>query len=154
MNDQGLPLEGLNYSLRSSLALAWVNQQGVERVAAISRASAMDSAPSASASRETPSESQSAAVAPPAEPTPQREIERDTASLNAPETNLPDLPARESEAREFTGADGEAMYGVPNPTIDLDDALVQARKEYQALIERADESVDEMNRLLDDYDNF
>ena len=46
------------------------------------------------------------------------------------------------------------MYGVPNPTIDLDEALTQARQEYQALIERADESVDEMNRLLDDYDNF
>jgi hypothetical protein len=46
------------------------------------------------------------------------------------------------------------MYGVPNPSIDLHDALIQARKGYQALIERADESVDEMNRLLDDYDNF
>jgi hypothetical protein len=46
------------------------------------------------------------------------------------------------------------MYGVPNPTLDLHDALIQARKEYQALTERADESVDEMNRRLDDYDNF
>ena len=46
------------------------------------------------------------------------------------------------------------MYGVPNPTIDLHDALVDVRKSYQALTERADESVDEMNRLLDDYDNF
>jgi hypothetical protein len=46
------------------------------------------------------------------------------------------------------------MYGVPNPTIDLDDALIQARKGYRALIERADKSVDEMDRLMEDYDNF
>ena len=46
------------------------------------------------------------------------------------------------------------MYGVPNPTIDLDDALIQAREGYRALIERADKSVDEMDRLIDDYDNF
>jgi hypothetical protein len=46
------------------------------------------------------------------------------------------------------------MYGVPNPTIDLHEALVEARKGYQALTRRADESVDEMERLLDDYDNF
>lgn len=63
-------------------------------------------------------------------------------------------PPAEPEAREFKGPDGESMYGVPNPTIDLHDALPHARKGYQALIDRADESVDEMNRLLDDYGNF
>jgi hypothetical protein len=63
-------------------------------------------------------------------------------------------PPPEPKAREFKGPDGQTMYGVPNPTLDLHDALIQARKEYQALTERADESVEEMNRLLDDYDNF
>jgi len=71
-----------------------------------------------------------------------------------PLAERPPPPPAEPEAREFKGPDGETMYGVPNPSIDLDDALIQAREEYQALIERADESVDEMNRLLDDYDNF
>ena len=46
------------------------------------------------------------------------------------------------------------MYGVPNPEIDLDEALVRVRQQYQALIQRADESVEEMDRMLDDYDNF
>ena len=40
VNEQGLPLEGLAYSLRSRVALDWVNAQGVTRVSAVSRASA------------------------------------------------------------------------------------------------------------------
>lgn len=140
VNEQGLPLEGLNYSLRSSFALDWINQQGVARVSAVSRASVAVVAPVASTST-TPTNP------PPPQPAP---VAPRVTETTAPST----LEPAEPEAREFKGPHGETMYGVPNPTIDLHDALLQARKGYQALIERADESVDEMNRLLDDYDNF
>jgi serine protease Do len=172
VNEQGLPLEGLNYSLRSSLALAWINQQGVAHVNAVSRSSVSDvaptpPAPSASVAPVTAPEPQAASVtstdsvdpAPQAQPQAEPEPEPDLAPPVAPLAErspppAPGPPAPEPEAREFTGPNGETMYGVPNPTIDLDEALTQARQGYQALIERADESADEMNRLLDDYDNF
>jgi hypothetical protein len=38
--------------------------------------------------------------------------------------------------------------------MDLHEFLLEARRGYEALTRRADESVDEMNRMLDDYDNF
>ena len=152
VNDQGLPLEGLNYSLRSSLALAWINQQGVTRVNAVSRGSVSDVAPAPPPPQPvpvTPIDS-----APEVQPQTAAEPKSDPMPPVTPLAERPPPPPAEPEAREFKGPDGETMYGVPNPTIDLDDALIQAREEYQALIERADESVDEMNRLLDDYDNF
>ena len=174
VNDQGLPLEGLNYSVRSSLALAWINQQGVAQISSISRSSDAKPAPPTSAASTSvgPSPPQPTPTAPrgaepsepaiaqmeSADPTPPVELEADPGLTPPPalkaELDLPPPPAPEPEAREFRGPDGETMYGVPNPTIDLHEALTQARQEYQALTERADESVDEMNRLMDDYDNF
>jgi S1-C subfamily serine protease len=154
VNAQGLPLQGLNYSLRSSLVLAWINQQGVVHISAVSRGSGTGvvPAPSTASGSVIPRVSQSAPVAP-----------SGAVSTNAPavdpatekvEPTVRVEPPPEPKAREFKGPDGETMYGVPNPTLDLHDALIQVRREYQALTERADESVDEMNRLLDDYDNF
>jgi serine protease Do len=172
VNDQGLPLEGLNYSLRSSVVLSWVNQQGVAHVSAVSRASdtVLEPAPRSP----TPPAPRLAPETPPRtvptiEPTVEATVEpTELAPRVEPEIAPEPVPSvapragaraappppAEPKAREFKGPAGETMYGVPNPTIDLDDALIQARKAYQALIERADESVDEMNRLIDDYDNF
>jgi len=173
VNEQGLPLEGLNYSLRSSLALDWVNRQGVSRVAAISRASTRvaESAPApAPTSRIAPPAPEVKAPEeppPPSDPAPRTEstpepmpeVRTEPEPAPAPSVSpqpVPELPAPspEPEAREFEGPNGEKMYGVPNPTIDLDEALVEVRKDYQELIQRADDSVDEMNEMLDDYDNF
>ena len=174
VNDQGLPLEGLNYSLRSSLALAWVNQQGVAQIRSVSRSSAATPAPqtSAASTSASPSPAEPTPVLPPgaepsepaipqmesADPTPPTEPDArpDLPPTPAPtaQLDLPPPPPPEPEAREFKGPDGETMYGVPNPTIDLHEALIQVRQEYQELTERADESVNEMNRLMDDYDNF
>ena len=161
MNDQGLPLEGLNYSLRSSLALAWINRLGEIRVSAVSRASTATSTPSPSPSPSVPapgprvlqdeSEAPSfvGSTIPPTLDTAEPE------KAPAPLTRAPaDSPPPEPQARAFSGPNGESMYGFPNPTIDLNDALVEVRKSYQALTERADESVDEMDTLLDDYENF
>jgi serine protease Do len=157
VNEQGLPLEGLNYSLRSAFAMNWVNGQGITRINAVPRTTVSNPEPSGM----PPVNTQEPRVTQPAEtahlesldeprvnPTPEpRREPKPIAPQAAP-------PPAEPNAREFEGANGEKMYGVPNPTIDLHEALVEARKGYQALIERADESVDEMDRLMDDYDNF
>jgi serine protease Do len=183
-NEQGLPLEGLNYSLRSALALEWLNRQGATRVAAISR-SAADRAPSPAPSpapsgvTPTPPTAPRAEPAPAprfAEPTPEPPSTGSPPTARAtgggsadPEPSSPPPVERPSpepsprrspppelspEPREFEGPGGETMYGVPNPDVDLDEALLHAREGYRELIERADESVREMNRLLDDYDDF
>lgn len=173
VNDQGLPLEGLNYSLRSSFALNWVNRQGVARLRATPRMLVANPEPSGmrpeppapsttSPTPETSRMEEPRATSPvetvDAEPTPEPRVEpahvpEPTVEPVAPRPE-PAAPQADPKAREFEGANGEKMYGVPNPTIDLHEALVHARKGYQALIERADDSVEEMDRMIDDYDNF
>lgn len=171
-NEQGLPLEGLNYSLRSALALEWVNRQGATRVAAISRSAAdrvPAPAPSSVAPTPAPAPREEPAPAPrraePAPPAtgsspPPRTTGGGASDSEPPspppvERSSPELsPEFSPEPREFEGPDGETMYGVPNPDVDLDEALLHAREGYRELIERADESVREMDRLLDDYDDF
>ncbi len=170
VNDQGLPLVGLNYSLRSSFALNWVNQQGVARLNAVPRSLVSNPEPGAmSPGEKSPPPPSSPPFSNDGKIEPQemgsdRSVDVESESKPhvepVPDTR-PDVPTPPREAppadpkaREFSGANGEKMYGVPNPTIDLHEALVEARKGYQALTRRADESVDEMERLLDDYDNF
>ena len=63
-------------------------------------------------------------------------------------------PAPEPRARAFEGPGGESMFGVPNPDIDLGEALMRARERYRKVLDRADESVHEMESRFDDYDNF
>ena len=46
------------------------------------------------------------------------------------------------------------MYGVPNLENDLNESLQQARKAYSELTKRRDKSIEEMESLFDDYDNF
>ena len=157
VNDQGLPLEGLNYSLRSSLALAWVNRQGVPKVAAVSRASVAPApvpvpAPPVRVEPERPApapEPQIADAPPAVKPTPA------PAPAPAPQAApTPPPPAPEPKAREFTAPDGTRMYGVPNAENDLDDSLKDVRAAWAELTGRRDESIEEMENLFDDYDNF
>lgn len=152
VNDQGLPLEGLNYSLRSKLALDWVNRQGVVRIAAVSRVD--DPRPAEPMRPAEPTR-----PAPPPAPEPQvepREQPREPAPAPPPPRAepRPPPPPPEPEAREFTGPDGSTMYGVPNPEIDLHDALQHARKEYAEVLKRADQSIRDLEQAFDDYDNF
>ena len=167
MNDQGLPLEGLNYSLRSSFALDWLNRQGVSRVKAVSRASVSTRpvAP-APAPAPTPRANTQKAQPDPKPTNPMQPMQPEKGSMTkslapAPQTirkpqaiHEPQAPPADPGARSFAGPDGESMFGVPNPKIDLDEVLVHARSAYRDLIERADRSVDELDRLIDDYDNF
>ena len=76
-----------------------------------------------------------------------------TVRLMAARGALP-LPPVEPEAREFTAPDGTRMYGVPNLENDLADSLMQVREAYAELTKRRDQSIDEMEQLFDDYDNF
>ena len=159
VNDQGLPLEGLNYSLRSSLALAWVNRQGVQRVAAVSRASATPApapvpAPPVRVEPKRPApapEPQAAEPAPKAPSAPAPRAKPAPAPQAAP---APPPPAPEPQAREFTAPDGTRMYGVPNLENDLDESLMDVRAAWAELTSRRDESIEEMEDLFDDYDNF
>ncbi|MGB0618536.1 MAG: S1C family serine protease [Myxococcota bacterium] len=187
VNEQGLPLEGLNYSLRSSLALGWVNRQGAGRIGSVSRASARvipsAPAPRAESKPEPEPEPESTPRDEPsqrAEAAPEAEAERERNPNLAPSRMLGDttesderperptapaaprraqaealpLPPVEPEASEFTAPDGTRMYGVPNLENDLADSLMQVREAYAELTKRRDQSIDEMERLFDDYDNF
>lgn len=176
VNEQGLPLEGLNYSLRSSLALAWVNRQGAGRVGAVSRASAQAPAPApAPAPRAEPAPAPRAEPTPEPEPAPRAEPAPESRDDLAPPRMLGDEPApapsepapapqraeplpppppAEPEAREFVGPDGTRMYGVPNLENDLNESLMQVREAYAELTKRRDQSINEMEKLFDDYDNF
>lgn len=175
VNEQGLPLEGLNYSQRSSVALAWVNRQGVRRVRSVSRASAVATAPvptpvPRSEPAPAPEPAPQEAPAPPSEPAPEPPslAEDDSLANPAPEPlaepeprpaepeppMLASPPPPEPEAREFVAPDGTRMYGVPNLENDLAESLMQVREAYAELTERRDESIEEMEDLFDDYDNF
>ena len=170
VNEQGLPLEGLNYSLRSSLAVAWVNRQGAGRVGAVSRASAQAVAPAPSPAptpRAEPAPSVEREPTPRAEPrrsprpSPAKTSRRRICSVTTPgltpasrRARPPPPPPVEPEAREFVGPDGTRMYGVPNLENDLDESLMQVREAYAELTKRRDKSIDEMEKLFDDYDNF
>ncbi len=153
VNEQGLPLEGLNYSLRSSLALNWVNQQNVSRIAAVKRSTVAAEAPAPS----SPAPVRPAAPVPREEPEPtpaepQASPERRAEPTPAPVAPAP--PEPEPEAREFTTPDGTTMYGVPNMENDLHEALQHARKEYAEVLKRSNASVRELEDAFDDYDNF
>ena len=175
VNEQGLPLEGLNYSLRSSVVLAWVNPQGVSRVSSVSRASAVSTAPAPTPvprneSAPAPEPAPQEAPIPPSEPAPEPPslAEDDSLAKPAPEPlaepeprpaepeppMLESPPPPEPEAREFVAPDGTRMYGVPNLENDLAESLMQVREAYAELTERRDESIEEMEDLFDDYDNF
>ncbi len=161
VNEQGLPLEGLNYSLRSSLALDWVNRYAVPRIEPVARTAVSDPIPAPTpppAPRVSPAPTRIDEPVAPAKPEPRpsvpltpRRSEADIAP--APTEPDPDRPA-EPGVREFEGPNGESYYGVPNPDVELDETLKYARRSFRELIKRADQSIDEMNRLLNDYENF
>jgi serine protease Do len=129
MNDEGMPLEGLNYSLRGSLILDWLAGQGVQ-LAAVRRkevASGSDDSPEAVAVPEPLVE----------EPNPQRvgplPLESPTQAAPPSASVMPVEPPSAVEAppvvqapQDFAGEWGEAMYGVPNRAFRLDDAMKAA----------------------------
>jgi S1-C subfamily serine protease len=146
VNEQGLPLEGLNYALRAQLALDWVNRQGVARLVPVSRG------PIASGQRKPETSAVESAPRPGEAPRPSFErteaaVEHSPASASSPRD-------RDSGADAFTGADGTRMYGVPNLENDLDETLRHVRAQWSALSERRDASIEEMDRLFKADEDF
>lgn len=175
VNEKGLPLEGLNYSLRSRSAVAWVNRQTGARIPEISRTRSVVSPsrsaavkpnkrPKASADRGLPGLLPGSLTAVPpragAAPTALVPDSQRSKTPSRKERTRAEPSVRRDEAppepgfRRFRGPRGETLYGVPNPEVGLRDTLRQARRGYRALTERADDSLDEMEERLDQYENF
>jgi len=153
-NNEGLALEGLSYSLRSSLAMDWVNGQGVTRVASVSRGSNL-------ASAAAPAEPKpQAQPAPKAEPEP---MKPEPMAKPAPSPEPQASPAaepksepRSNEPREFTGPRGEKMYGTPDRDYDpqVTRSFVYSSPGYKALAGRAKKGINKLDNEMDDYEDF
>jgi serine protease Do len=139
VNESGLPLEGLNYSLRANVVREWVGSQGVQ-VALSDRAPIVvatappptrtQAAPEAAVPDEPP-HAEPAPVAPEAvAPTPVQPAPPPTTA--GPEPVPPPAIAEPApapaEPRPFTGPDGEEMFGVPNRTFTPNRALSEIQK--------------------------
>ena len=142
-----------------------MNRQGAGRVGSVSRASAQAIAPAPVPSPEPVPRVEPApraAAAPESSPEPSEAIAParmlgDAPAPASPPRNaerVPPAPPVEPEAREFVGPDGTRMYGVPNLENDLNESLMQVRESYAELTKRRDQSIEEMEKLFDDYDNF
>jgi serine protease Do len=140
VNKQGLPLEGLNYSLRSSLARNWMASRGVqvamaEPVADRYEAPAAPSQPAPAPRSEPAAEPQwDTPPAPTPAPTP-------TTPESAPQMRN-DPPTVKDEPREFTGPRGERMYGVPDRDFTLKKA---GRVLWQKVMKNAEGAFDDLD---------
>jgi len=148
VNAQGLPLEGLNYSLRSKLARRWLAKQGVP-VALASRPAAAPSAPTPSPQVE-PQPRQPEPSAEPSQPTPRRPepivtLEPEPTIPTEPEPSREPSPQpdpSDDAPRSFKGPDGETMFGVPNRKFDFDGA---GKIVYKQAVKHADDAFDELD---------
>ena len=137
----GLPLDGLAYSLRSSLVRGWLSNNGVQ----VAYAAPMDHA-SVPASTPTPAPQTTPAPEPAPEPTKPPAAEPEP-SLDIPHGSMkpaPSKPTPPAEApRTFKGPNGEEMYGVPQRDFSLmgasaeiyEQAFKNANKAFDALDE-------------------
>jgi V8-like Glu-specific endopeptidase len=101
VSDSGMPLEGLNYSLRGHRVRKWLASHGVQ--VAEDGGSARASASPAPRAAEPPAE--------PAKPAPKPAPP--SAGRTAPAADEP-APAEPAEPRTFSGPQGEEMFGVPD----------------------------------------
>jgi serine protease Do len=151
VNRQGLPLEGLNYSLRSSLALGWMKRNGVV-VAANQR---VDDAPlrARQAPAAEPADSSPAQVtpAPHATPVPEPALEpalKPTLKPALKPALKPKPVPAPPEPRAFAGENGESMFGHPNRRFTLHEAMKDV---YKAAIENANDAFAELDADFDDF---
>ena len=137
VNAQGLPLEGLNYSLRGSLVLEWLGAQGVPLTAA--RRAAAAPAPSQPA-HEPVDEPPSGEP-----PSPPRVAQSESTPTPTPAPSDTGQ-AGDDEPRLFEGEDGETFYGYPNRNrrFELDASLKEA---YKKARENAADAFDELDSM-------
>jgi S1-C subfamily serine protease len=147
MSDSGLPLEGLNYSLRGDAVRDWLQRHGVA-VATTPRAR------EAAAARAAEPPSGPVAV----EPTGQQpEVAPPSAGAPAPTAPAPDSapPGGAQAPRAFTGPDGEEMFGVPDRSFSrekLENELYQrARRNAAGAFRELDAQDPDAELDLDDF---
>ncbi len=134
VNKQGLPLEGLNYSLRSRFVRDWMGRQGVR--VAYATAVQQDPVPAAS----PPSQPTQAEPAQSAPMRPEPEVRIDPVAPIVPSAKTP--KPQPDESRAFKGPNGEQMYGVPQRNF----SLMGASKEvYERAFKKANEAFDELD---------
>jgi V8-like Glu-specific endopeptidase len=146
LNDDGLPLEGLNYSLRAAIVLEWLEGRGVRLVAIKRRASESGDVEAhdevelaeqpqqleAPEEQEQPEQLEGAAeVSPLAESLPGEAPTEAPATPDSQEAPAPPPERPEPEPREFTGEAGEEMYGYPNRHFDPEVAVKEAYRAAQ-----------------------
>lgn len=138
VSDSGLPLEGLNYSLRGNVVLAWLSDHGVQ-VAMRDRSIEVASNP-------TPREPVPAAE--PAEPQ-QLPAPRPAAPATPEPPRAQPPPTAREEPRPFEGPDGEQMYGVPDRSFDHDDLKNELYARARKNAADAFDELDDMDMSLD-----
>jgi hypothetical protein len=136
VSDSGLPLEGLNYSLRGNVVLAWLSDHGVQ-VAMRDRSIEVTSNP-------TPRETVPAAE--PAEPQP---VPRPAAPATPEPPRAQPPPSAGEEPRRFEGPDGEQMYGVPDRSFDHDGLKNELYARARKNAADAFDELDDMDMSLD-----
>jgi serine protease Do len=161
VNAEGLPLEGLNYSLRSSLVRDWMSGQGV-RVAfarpvqhSVPPRDSSPASPLPAPRRELESRTDPVPAPPPSyeppremptRPRPQVRIDPETGPPSTPETSrarsAPSARAGDDEPRVFKGPNGEMMYGVPDSDFDLKGA---GKAVYQRARKNARDAFDSLD---------
>jgi hypothetical protein len=123
VNAQGLPLEGLNYSLRSELARRWLSGLGL-------RLAISDSPAAASPSMSGRSSGRSANGAHSAEP--QRQA------------------SKQDGARSYRTRDGKSAFGVPNPDFNLEGTLAKVVSKAKKNASAVFDELDDMSMDLDE----
>jgi V8-like Glu-specific endopeptidase len=137
VNSQGLPLEGLNYSIRSGLVRQWLGEQGVR--VAFSTSVQQQGAPAAPPPAPQQTQPQtSPPVAPPPHPEPDLRIDPEPQA----KPREPAPAAKAEEPRKFKGPNGEEMYGVPQRNFSLMGAAAEV---YDAAFKNANEAFDELD---------
>jgi S1-C subfamily serine protease len=153
VNKQGLPLDGLNYSLRSSFALAWLGRNGVALsitpgAEAVAGPGAADGVAPGAPSLAEPA-GLSPRVPPPEEEAPGQEEEAhpeqtwwDDEREGDEEPDADPAPPAGESLRDFEGEHGEQMYGLENRNYRPDRAL---KRVYQMTLEHAREAFDALD---------
>jgi S1-C subfamily serine protease len=140
VNAQGLPLEGLNYSLRSSLVRGWLARNGV-RIAYAQPVQQEMSPPATPPATPPPVErAEPEAAAPSHTAPPQARVEPEQEAAPA------QPPAVEGAPRTFRGPNGEEMYGIPQRDFSL---MGAAAGVYQAAFESANKAFDSLDAEFD-----
>ena len=138
VSDSGLPLVGLNYSLRGNVVRAWLSDHGVQ-VAMRDRSIEV-------ASNAVPRERVPAAEPADSQPGP---VPRPAAPATAEPPRAQSQPPAAEAPQPFEGPDGEQMYGVPDRSFNHDSLKNELYARARKNAADAFDELDEMDMDLD-----